>query len=194
MYTFFLKLSRLMAYLGGIMLAALIIMTCLSVIGRTLNGFMHSDWIEATVPAFGAWVLSLGVGPINGDFELIEAGVAFSIFAFLPLCQITGGHASVDIFTSMMGERTNRVLRLLIDIVFALILVLIAVQLFSGMQSKINSGQTTFLIQFPVWWAYAVSMVGATVAAIVSVYLAIMRIQETITGQTILPADLGADH
>jgi TRAP-type C4-dicarboxylate transport system permease small subunit len=194
MFLFLLKLSRNMAYLGGIMLSALILLTCVSVIGRSMNGILHASWIESTAPGFATWALNMGVGPINGDFELIEAGVAFSIFAFLPLCQITGGHASVDIFTTQFSARVNRVLRLVTELVFATVLVLIAVQLFGGMQSKIRSGQTTYLLEFPLWWAYALSLTGAALAAIVGVFLAVMRVRETWVGRDILPADLGADH
>lgn len=194
MYPAFMKLSRLMAYLGGIMLAVLILLTCLSVLGRSLNGALHSEFVTGFAPGFAQWALGLGVGPINGDFELIEAGIAFAIFAFMPLCTLTGGHAAVDIFTAGMSVRANRILRLITAILFAGVFVLIAVQLFGGLQTKYNSGQTTFLIQFPVWWAYALSFVAAAVAAVVAVYIAGVRIVESVTGQVLLPAELGADH
>lgn len=194
MYAIFLNLSRGMAVLGGIMLCLLIVLTCVSVVGRTLNGVLHSDMVESLAPALATWLLDLGIGPVNGDFELVEAGVAFSIFAFLPLCQISGTHASVDIFTSRFSPRAMRVLRWATDILFAGVLVLIAVQLLGGMQSKLRSGQTTLLLEFPLWWAYALSLTGAIVAAMVGLYLALMRSLEMIQGETILPADLGADH
>lgn len=194
MYPFMLKLSRLMAYLGGVMLLALIVMACLSIVGRTLNGTLHGDFAQGSLKGFADWALALGIGPINGDYELIEAGIAFSIFSFLPLTQITGGHARVDIFASKLSDRANAVLRLVTEIVFAAVILLIAVQLFGGLTSKMRSGQTTFLIEFPVWWAYALSMIGAAMAAVVAVYMAAMRIVEVATGRAILPADLGADH
>ncbi len=194
MYSIIYKLSRVMAYLGGIMLAALILMTCISIVGRSLNGVLHAEMITAMAPGLARWLLDAGVGPVNGDFELVEAGVAFSIFAFLPLCQITGGHASVDIFTAGLSPRTNRILQMLIDILFAVVLVLIAVQLFSGMQSKLRSGQTSLLLQFPVWWGYAMCMTGAAVAAFVSVYIAVLRMAEAATGESFLPHMDGADH
>lgn len=168
MYAFFYRLSRLMAYLGGLMLTALIGMTCVSIAGRSLNGFM-------------------GAGPITGDFELVEAGVAFAIFAFLPLCQITGGHATVDVFTSRLSPRVDRILQMVIDLLFAVVLVVIAVQLFAGLQSKLRSGQTSFLIEFPVWWGYAACMSGATIAAVVSVYIGIMRVFSVVAGRDLLP-------
>lgn len=194
MHRFFLKLSHIMAYLGGVMLVALIVLICVSVGGRSLNGILHSDLITGLMPGVATALLSLGIGPVNGDFELIESGVAFSIFAFLPLCQITGGHASVDIFTAKFPDRVNRVLRMVTEIVFAAVLVLIAVQLYLGLLSKMESGQTTLLLEYPVWWGYALSLTGAAAAAAVSVYLAVMRSIECVAGQAILPADLGADH
>jgi len=194
MYSVMLRLSRLMAYLGGVMLVALILLTCVSVLGRSLNGFLHGDFMEGVAPGFAQWALALGVGPVNGDFELVEAGVAFAIFAFLPLCQLTMGHASVDVFTSRMSVRTNRVLQMIASVLFAGVMVLIAVQLFAGMQSKLRSGQTTFLIEFPVWWAYAASMCGAALAALVAVYVAAMRVLEVVRDEDLLPVEQGSEH
>lgn len=188
------RLARVFAQLGGLVLVALIILTCLSIAGRTLNGILHADWVQALMPGAAAALLDSGVGPINGDFELVEAGMAFAIFAFLPLCQLNGAHASVDIFTSALPLRANRLLRMVIEVIFAAVLVLIAWQLFQGMLSKKNTGQTTFLIEFPVWWAYAISLTAAVVAALVSVYVASMRVVEAITGHRVLPPELEADH
>jgi len=178
MHRIFHRLSLFMAYLGGTMLVALILLTCISVLGRSLNSLMHSTQMENLAPTFAQWVLGLGVGPVNGDFELIEAGIAFAIFAFLPLCQFTCGHATVEIFTHAISGFVNRILQLFIDIIFALVLVLIAFQLFRGMISKMDSGQTTLLLEFPVWWAYAICMSGATVAAIVGLYIVAVRTLE----------------
>ena len=134
------------------------------------------------MPELATWLLGLGIGPINGDFELVEAGVAFAVFAFLPLCQISGGHASVDVFTARMSARANRVLARVSDTLFAAVLVLIAVQLARGLLSKYGSGQTSFLLEFPLWWAYAASLIGAVAAALVAVYLAVMQWGAALSG------------
>jgi TRAP-type C4-dicarboxylate transport system permease small subunit len=194
MHRALLLLSRLMAILGGIMLSALIVLTVFNIVMRLLDRLFH--WmVEAdTMAGLGQWMIDAGVGPILGTFELIEAGVAFVIFAFLPICQITGGHATVDIFTSAMSERKNRVLRGITEVVFAGVMVLIAVQLFGGLLTKYNSGQTTLELQLPVWYSYAIGFVGAALTAVVAVYLAIVRVIEMVSGRMILPPDLGAEH
>jgi len=186
MYALFYGLARIMAILGGIVLSALILLTCLSILGRSLNGIFHGAFMESFAPGFSEWALARGVGPINGDFELVEAGVAFAIFAFIPLCQITSGHASVDVFTNQLPVRVNRVLRAVIEVVFALVLILIAWRLYEGMMSKRSYGETTFLLQFPIWWAYAASFVGALVSAIVGVYMAAVRVLEMLTGRILV--------
>ncbi len=194
MYRFFDRIARLFAQLGGLVLSALILLTCLSIAGRLLNGLLHSDWFSTTLPSISESLLAVGIGPINGDFELVEAGMAFAIFAFLPLCQLRGAHAAVDIFTSRLPPRSDRLLSAVIDTLFAAVLLLIAWQLFEGTLSKRNSGQTTFILGFPLWWAYALSLTGAVVAAALSVFVAATRIAECVTGRQILPAELGAEH
>ena len=184
------RAARFMAICGGLVLALLIVLICISVVGRSLNGLLHG-WIGIVRPAVSAWLLQVGVGPINGDFELVEAGVAFSIFAFLPLCQISGGHASVDIFTSKLPSGLNRGLQMMIDIVFAIALIVMAYQLYKGMLSKQSYGDTTFLLQFPIWWAYAASLVGAVMAAVISVYVAGVRVVECVTGQDVISDETG---
>jgi hypothetical protein len=184
------RAARFMAIFGGLVLTLLIVLICISVVGRSLNGVLHG-WIGNAFPAVSAWWLQVGVGPINGDFELVEAGVAFSIFAFLPLCQISGGHASVDIFTSKLPRGVNRALQMVIDTVFAIALIVMAYQLYKGMLSKQSYGDTTFLLQFPIWWAYAASLVGAVMAAVISVYVAWVRVIEFATGQDVITDETG---
>lgn len=184
--------ARLMAICGGLVLTLLIVLICISVIGRSLNGLLHG-WIGSVMPGLSAWALYLGVGPINGDFELVEAGVAFAIFAFLPLCQISAGHASVDIFTAKLPMRINRVLQLGIDVIFAIVLISIAYQLYNGMLSKQSYGDTTFLLQFPIWWAYAASLSGAVLTAVIAFYVAGIRAVECLRGEDILSQEPGLD-
>jgi hypothetical protein len=182
MHKFMTKLARSMAAAGGLVLSLLILLTCVSISGRLLNGFLHGGLMQSIAPGFADWAINY-VGPVNGDFELVEAGVAFAIFAFLPLCQITAGHASVDILASRFPARVNRFLRMVTEVVFALVLVLIAWRLGAGLASKYSNGETSFLLEFPVWWAYALSFAAAVTAAAVGIYMALIRTLEFLTGQ-----------
>ena len=186
------RLARSMAVLGGVVLTLLVVLTCVSVLGRGLNTVGHSDWLMALSEAVGAWLISTGVGPVTGDFELVEAGIAFAIFSFLPICQLYAGHATVDIFTSALSDKVNRWLVAFWEVVLALVILLITWRLSAGMMDKIGNGETTFLLQFPIWWAYAASFAAAVVASITGVYCAVGRVTFAATGRSILPAS-GAD-
>ena len=193
MHKTMLALARGMAVLGGIVLTLLILLTCVSVAGRVLNGALHGAFMQSVAPGLADGLIALGVGPVLGDFEVVEAGVAFTIFAFLPLCQITGGHASVDIFTSRLPDAINRVIGAVVEAVFAAVLILIALRLYAGMQDKMQYSETTFMLQFPIWWAYAASLVAAGLAAIVGVYVAAARLVELLSGRRVLPGHGGPD-
>lgn len=189
----FQALARGMAVLGGTVLSLLVLLTCLSVAGRVLNTALHGEVAQSLMPGLAERLLGWGVGPILGDFELVEAGMAFAIFAFLPLCQIAGAHASVDIFTSRLPPRARRALEAGIDCVFAAVLVLIAWQLWLGLLDKMRYNETTYLLQFPVWWAYAASLVAAAVAALTGVWVALARLVESVTGRAVLQGDAGPE-
>lgn len=169
------RLANIMALLGGAVLCLLVLMVCISISGRELADAAYAGWMGG----IGDWLIARGVGPILGDFELVEAGVAFAIFAFLPLTQLSGAHAKVDVFTSGLSPRVNHALATFWSVVMATIIVLITWRLFVGMQDKIRYGETTYLIQFPIWWAYAASFVAAIAASMVSIYCAAMRLTGT---------------
>ncbi|MFZ5964991.1 TRAP transporter small permease [Thalassococcus sp. BH17M4-6] len=188
------RLARIMAIAGGLVLTALVVLTCLSVLGRGLNTLGHSDLLTGLSETLAAALIATGVGPINGDFELVEAGVAFAIFAFLPACQIYGAHATVDIFTSALPRRLNLWIIAFWEGVLTAVIVLITLRLYAGMEGKMQYGDTTFILQFPVWWAYAASFAAAVVASVVAVYCAYARLAHALTGQPRLPAPEGAQQ
>ena len=181
------SLARALALMGGVVLIALILLTCVSVLGRGANTFGHSAFLTTSFPGLAEALIGTGVGPVLGDFELVEAGIAFAIFCFLPICQLHGSHATVDVFTARMNRRANRVLVAFWEAAFAVLIVLICLRLYTGMSDKIRYGEVTFLLQFPVWWAYAASLLPAIGAAVIAVYCAIARVAEAVTDRAFLP-------
>ena len=89
-------LSRASAVIGGIVLLILVALTTLSIIGREISKIGHGlgdSW-------FGQMLVASGLDEIKGSYELTEAGVAFAIFAFFPVCQFYGQHATCLLYTS----------------------------------------------------------------------------------------------
>lgn len=194
MSVFMLRLARWFAYVGGTVLTVLVILTTISVIGRGLNTLAHANWLAVYAPGVGKWLLGLGVSPINGDFELVENSIAFAIFAFLPLCQIYGGHATVDIFTSGLPKPLNRLLKAFWEVVFAAMLLLITWRLYEGFLGKFSNNEITYILQIPVWWGYLASLIASAGASLVGVYCAGARISEVFTGKVLLQQAEGVDH
>ena len=161
-----------MALLGGAVLLMLAAMLCLSVLGQGIERLAYSDALAARAPGVAQALQASGLRQIGGDFELVEAGLAFAVFAFLPLCQLRSGHATVEVFTAPLGRRANLWLRAFWEVVLALALCVVAWRLGAGTLDKAGNGQTTFLLQFPVWWAYAASLYAAAIAAAIAVWCA----------------------
>ncbi|WP_340271217.1 TRAP transporter small permease [Sulfitobacter pontiacus] len=185
-------LARFTAVIGGLVLMALVLMTTASIIGRTVNKMLHSPFFQEKLTGLSKGLIDMGIGEINGNYELLEAGVAFAIFSFLPICQYYGAHATVDVFTSFLPARVNRWIMAFWEVVLAAVIMLIIWRLYEGMQRYLGNGETTLFLQFPVWWAYAASFVSGVIASVVSVYCAVIRVIEAIRGTDILPSEQGA--
>lgn len=167
-------LARLLAIVGGLVLVAITLVTVVSITGRAF-----------------IWA---GLRPVPGDFELVEAGVGFAIFSFLPWCQLKRGHATVDVFTSFLSDSVNRVIDLISELLMTGVICLIAWRLWYGMQDKIRYNETTFILQFPVWWPYAACMVAAAIGVIISFYVLGVRVREVATGRGRIEPGQGAVH
>ncbi len=157
------SLAAFMAILGGLALVAVILATVASVTGRAL--------------------LWIGLGPIRGDFELVELGTGFAVFAFLPWVQINRQHASVEILTMHMGDWINRLIDMAADLLMFAVAVLLAWKHWDGTLDKLAYGETTFIIQYPLWWAYASGMVGAVCFVLISLWCVVLSARALVTGQ-----------
>lgn len=180
-------LSRGAAIFGGTVLLALIVLTALSILGRELSKLGHRLVDGSWMPGLGEALVVSGVDEINGTYELTEAGVAFAIFAFLPVCQFYGAHATVDVFTSGLRRGSLNWLRAFWEVVLAAIIVFITLRLYEGMNRYLGNGETTLFLQFPVWWSYAACVGAAIIACLTAAYCAYARLIEAVTGRSVLP-------
>lgn len=140
------RLARWTALVGGCLLLALILMVVLSVSGRALS----------------AW----GLGPVPGDFELVEIGMAVAIFCSLPWCCLRGGHATVDVLFERMPASAQRAVAVLSDLLMLLVWLVLSWKLWDGLWEKRAFMETTFILQFPLWWGYALCFVAAGVGCL----------------------------
>ena len=92
----------------------------------------------------------------------------------------------MDVFTSFLSARANRVLRLLSEIALACALGLIAWRLQVATSARMNTGQTTYLLEWPVWWAYAAASAAAWAGIVVATYMVWVRVLEVTRGHDII--------
>ncbi len=162
------KLARFAAIIGGIVLIAIALITLVSVIGRALIPF--------------------GLRPLRGQFELVEAGTLFAVCAFLPWCHLKKGHASVAVLTDFFGARINKILDFAGDFLLTVLALLMARQLGLGMFDKIEFGETSFLLRYPIWWSYGSALFGLSIWIIVGIWASLNSFNRIFAG-----ADIG-DH
>ena len=102
-----------LALLGGAGLIFATVLTCVSIIlkmvRRGADAMFGASWVADTLP----WLRA-----ILGEEELVTFGVGFALFAALPWVMIQRGHIKVDLFEPLFGDRLNRVLALLGDLIF----------------------------------------------------------------------------
>jgi TRAP-type C4-dicarboxylate transport system permease small subunit len=139
-------LSRAMTWFGAFTLAVLSAITVISIVGRSLS--------------------FAGLGPVPGDFELVEAGTALAVFCFLPWAHLRGGHATVDLFWKSFSAPVRYGLEVAADALMLVVWVLLVWRMSLAMLDYKENGETTFILQFPVWWGYAVSFIPAIVGCV----------------------------
>jgi TRAP-type C4-dicarboxylate transport system permease small subunit len=139
-------LSRAMAWFGSLVLVLIAVMSVASIIGRALSGF--------------------GLGPVPGDFELVEAGTALAVFCFLPWAHLKRGHAVVDMLWGSYPLPMRRVLDILADGLMLAVWLLLVWRMSIAMGEYRHNGEVSFILQMPVWWGYAASMPAAVVGCI----------------------------
>ena len=178
------KITKAVAFLGGFLLVAIALVTVFSIIGR--------------------FFLFAGLGPIKGDYEIVEMGSAIAIFAFLPFAQFKRAHVVVDIFTARLPMQFQVILGFVGDVLIALASGVLLWRFWLGMSEKIPYGsdalraalsmgykpffaETTYELSVPIWIPYALSFVGAALFFIVSVFTVWRSLNWSLDGQEYQP-------
>jgi TRAP-type C4-dicarboxylate transport system permease small subunit len=143
------------ALIAGTLLAAIALMSVISIVRRTLN-----------------------FQPIQGDFELVQLGLAVCVTLMLPWCQLQGGNIIVDFFTARLRQRWQRRLDAIGCVLFAAAMTLVAWRTGAGALSLKSAGETTMLLGFPLWIGYAAMTPGLALTAAAALYSAVLAWNE----------------
>ncbi len=140
-------LAKASAVLAGLLLTAITLMTCISVVGRNTVG----------------WTIS-------GDFELSGFAAGAAVALFLPWCQVRRGNIMVDFFTAKASAATQNTLDRWGAGLLALAMGLMTWRTAIGGINAWTSGSGSMMLGLPEWLVY-VFMVPAfalttTIAAV----------------------------
>jgi len=122
------RLARLCSILGGLLMTALMLMTCYSLIGRNI---------------FDTALI--------GDFELTGIASGIAIALFMPLCQFKRDNIIVDFFTANRSAAFNHKLDRFGDLLMTVIFFLLS---WRCALAAVNAKETmgaSMLLGFPDW-------------------------------------------
>jgi TRAP-type C4-dicarboxylate transport system permease small subunit len=133
------KIIELWALAGGLLLLAIVLVNAASLAG---NIAFHQ--------------------PVPGDFEVVEVGIAVTVFMFLPYCQLTGANVTADIFTSRAGPRLLSALGILAAVVALIVAIVLLWRMSYGLADYRTYREVTTIYQFPIWYAFVPILISLT--------------------------------
>lgn len=125
-------LARTCAILAGLLMTAITLVTCASLIGRNTIGVT-----------------------LMGDYELTAVTAGAAVALFLPWAQLRRGNIIVDFFTAKMSDGVNAGLDRFGALVLALVMLLLGWRTVVGGMNAYEAQTTTMMLGFPEWMVYA---------------------------------------
>jgi TRAP-type C4-dicarboxylate transport system permease small subunit len=116
--------------------------------------------------------------PLSGDYELVQQGCAVFVALCLPLCQMRYGNIIVDFFTTRLSRAAQRRLDAIGALLLALAMTLVTWRVAAGTIGMRESGETTTILGWPVWYTYAAMIPGVALTAVAGFYTAVERLRE----------------
>lgn len=144
------RISLYMAIVGVLIITALAIMLCVTIVARKLLGWQ-----------------------VNGDYELVQVFAALSMSMLFPWCHLTGGNVIVDLLTSGLPRRTNVIFDRIGSLLLGAVALLIAWRTGLLAEQTYNRGSFTPLLAWPLWLPQALMLPGLLLTAISGFYLAL---------------------
>jgi TRAP-type C4-dicarboxylate transport system permease small subunit len=139
------RIARFCSILGGLVMTALMLMTCYSLISRNLFD-----------------------SALIGDFELTGVGAGAAIALFMPLCQLKHENIIVDFFTANRSEAFNFRLDRLGDVLMAIIFALLAWRCTAAAINAVDTMGASMLLGFPDWIVFTSMAIPFAISAIIA--------------------------
>ncbi len=136
------------AYAGGAVFIGLVVMSVVSIVGRKL---------------FNA--------PVPGDVEVLQMSAAFASATFFAYCHLMHGDVKVDFFTANMSSKRRVLLDSAGSLLIALLGALLAWRTGIGALSLKEAGESSAILEVPVWIAQAMMVPSFVLMALAGFYM-----------------------
>jgi TRAP-type C4-dicarboxylate transport system permease small subunit len=146
------RVARFCSILGGLVMTALMLMTCYSLISRNV---------------FDAALI--------GDFELTGVAAGAAIALFMPLCQLKHENIIVDFFTANRSAAFNFKLDRLGDLLMTVIFALLAWRCTAAAINAIDTMGASMLLGFPDWIVFTSMAIPFAITALIAASQALSK-------------------
>jgi TRAP-type C4-dicarboxylate transport system permease small subunit len=136
--------------IGGFLMAALTVMSVISVLGRYL---------------FSA--------PVPGDFELVTMGTAIAVFLFLPYCHLQRGNIVVDLFLSWAPRKVQVFFDGASGLLLAAIAGVLSWRMAQGGLDMHRCNEVSYILALPIWPVFPVAVLALALLAASCLYTAV---------------------
>ena len=137
------RAAELCAYAGGAIFVVIAILSVGSIVSRALFA-----------------------KPLQGDYELVQYAGAVFVSLCLPLTQLRRANIIVDFFTVKAKPSTRAWLDAFGAFLLALVMAVLAWRLVVGTISMREAGETTTILGWPLWHAYAAMVPGVLLTSL----------------------------
>jgi TRAP-type C4-dicarboxylate transport system permease small subunit len=131
--------------LAGMILTAMTLVTCVSLIGRNTIG-----------------------KTLVGDYELTAVAAGAAVALFMPWCQLRRENIIVDFFTARVSAVGNARLDRLGSLLLGLAMALLAWRTAVGGIGAWQSNSSTMMLGFPEWITYALMVPPLALTAVIA--------------------------
>ena len=151
------RAAELFAYAGGAIFVVIAILSVGSIVSRALFA-----------------------KPLQGDYELVQYAGAVFVSLCLPLTQLRRANIIVDFFSVKAKPSTRAWLDAFGAFLLALVMALLAWRLVAGTISMREAGETTTILGWPLWHAYAAMVPGVLLTALLGFKSALGDLREAL--------------
>lgn len=140
--------AKWFAMVGGMIFIGLVVMSIISIIGRKL---------------FSA--------PVPGDVEVLQMAAAFASATFFAHCHLMYGDVKVDFFTARMPSTWRYLLDAIGSCLVGVVGALLAWRSGVGAVSLLDAGESSAVLELPVWAAQALMVPSFVLLALAGFYM-----------------------